>query len=215
MTSSDKFPIFPAPAPEIMSDTEATATLFTDVLEQLATVVDIDDSALEGATPCDGFNVGQLQQHVLGWLQFFAAALNDPDKASERFDPDTWQLPHDTKGSDIVAIALDDIKRAIEDVPAGQLVVMAEARMTKEAVLAMALGEYLTHGWDLSVSTNQTWQPSEGAAAPALEFLQGTVVPEYRGPDTGFFDAEVPAPEGASEFEQLLCFCGRDPNWTL
>ncbi len=212
--TSEELPIFPAPAPEIMSDRAATAELFTGVLEQLASVVDLGGASLAGATPCEGFTVQQLQTHTLAWLQFFAAALNDPEGTSERPDPESWTLPTHQQGADIVASALLSIKQAIEEVPDGALVVMAEARMTKEAVLAMALGEYLTHGWDLSMSTGQAWQPTAEAVAPAFEFLRGTVIPEYRGPDTGFFDAEVPVPDGATLFEEFLCFCGRNPAWS-
>jgi hypothetical protein len=57
-------------------------------------------------------------------------------------------------------------------------------------------------------------QERDAAAEAALAFLKTTVAPEYRGPDSGFFGYEVPAPEGAGPFEQLLCFTGRDPQWT-
>ncbi len=197
-----------------MSDNEASSALFEAVLTNLAAVADIDPSSAANPTPCEGFDVAALQSHVLGWLQFFAAALTDPTGEAGRLDPDAWKLADGQLGADVVTTALADIQHAIRDLPEGELVVMAQARMTKGAVLAMALGEYLTHGWDLSVSTGQAWSPAEGAAEPALEFLQATVAPEYRGPDTGFFDTEVPAPDGTTPFEQLLCFTGRDPSWS-
>ena len=211
---ADELPVFPAAAPAIISDRAATSELFAEVLTRLGSVVDAPADRLDGPTPCAGFTVGELQQHVLAWLQFFAAALTDPSGTAERLDPDTWSRPDGTAGSSIVATAAADIARAIAELPDGELVVMNEARMSKEAVLAMALGEYLTHGWDLSVSTGADWTPVDEAVAPAHEFLQGTIVPEYRGPDSGFFGHEVPAPDGASAFERYLCFCGRDPQWS-
>ena len=107
---------------------------------------------------------------------------------------------------------------AIEDGVAGEVVVMSEARMAGDGVLAMALGEYLIHGWDLAVATDRTWRGAEAAAdaaaSAALDFLRSTVRPEFRGPDTGFFDEEVPPSGGATAFEQLLCFAGRHLEWT-
>ena len=85
--------------------------------------------------------------------------------------------------------------------------------MQGAAVLAMALGEYLVHGWDLAVSTGAEWQAPAGAAGPALAFLESTVSPEYRGPDSGFFGAEVQPAPGATDMEKLLCFSGRNPKW--
>lgn len=70
------------------------------------------------------------------------------------------------------------------------------------------------HGWDLAVSTGRSWEASDAAAAPALAFLHTTIAPEHRAPDSGFFDEEVTAPQGATAFERLLCFAGRHPGWT-
>ena len=39
------------------------------------------------------------------------------------------------------------------------------------------------------------------------------VAPEYRGPDSGFFDVEVEVPAGAPALDRLLGFAGRDPAW--
>jgi uncharacterized protein (TIGR03086 family) len=100
---------------------------------------------------------------------------------------------------------------------ADDVVTMSQARMAGDGVLAMALGEYLVHGWDLARATGRAWPPAESAddaaAEAALAFLQTTVAPEHRGPDSGFFDAEVAAPTGAGAFVRLLCFGGRDPEW--
>ncbi len=210
----DDLPIFPAPSPAVLSDREAAAKLFADVFEQLATVVDVPPAVASAPTPCDKFTVVELQRHVLAWLQFFAQALNDPNGETGRIDPDQWSPSEGDNPVAIVHRAAGQFQQAISRVPDGELISMVQARMPKEAVLAMALGEYLTHGWDLSVSTGASWSPSEAAAEPALEFLRATVAPEYRGPGSGFFADEVQPAADASVFEQLLCFCGRDPNWS-
>ena len=220
MNDSD-LPVFPAVAPAVFADAEATIDLFRPVLGDLASVVEVADDQLDGSTPCDGFDVAALRHHVLGWLQFFAAALNDPAGETDRLDPDTWSLGAEDRPSDIVTRAAADIETAIGAGVAGRLVVMAQAQMPGDAVLAMALGEYLVHGWDLAVATGRPWAPggpsraNDEAARAALAFLETTVQPEYRGPDSGFFGHEVEAAADATAFERLLCFGGRQPGWAL
>lgn len=155
-----------------------------------------------------------MRRHILAWLQFFAAALNDPAGAAERLNPDAWNLGPQQLPADIVRQAAADIESAIGAGAASALIVMSQARMSGDGVLAMALGEYLVHGWDLAVSTGRSWVASDAAAEPALAFLHTTIAPEYRGPDSGFFGEEVPAPPGATAFEQPLGFAGRHPAWT-
>lgn len=224
-SSPDELPLFPAPTPDALADQDNAIALIGSVLDRLAEVIDITGSSPTDPTPCAGFDLAALQGHALAWLQFFAAALSDPNPepnsnsnsksnyAGGRIDPETWSLGE----ADPVAIvdqAKSDIQAAIVAGVLDQVVVMVQARMYGGAVVAMALGEYQVHAWDLAVSTGRSYRSPEGAAGPALEFLQATVAPEYRGPDSGFFDAEIPAPDDADDFVRLLCFTGRDPNWT-
>lgn len=206
-------PVFPATAPPVFADPDATARLVEPVLAALAEVVDPRSEQLSDPTPCSGFDVERLRAHTVGWLEFFATALNDPDGVAGRPDPDAWQLPDDTTGADRVRTATAAILEAIAAGAATKLIVMSQARMHGDAVLAMALGEYLVHGWDLATATGRSWPAFDEPSGPALEFLRSTVAPEHRGPDSGFFDAEVPAPDGATPLEALLCFAGRDPEW--
>ena len=207
-------PVFPTSAPAVFCDPDALTRLFTDVLDRLAAVIDIDDDQLDAPTPCAGFNVGELRSHVLGWLQFFAASLGDPTAESPRPVPEAFALDDAASASDLVRRALGDIRSAIEADAAGQMVTMSSARMAGDGVLAMALGEYIVHAWDLAVATGQSYEAPDAAVGPAHDFLLGMVAPEYRGPDTGFFDIEVIVPDHASPLDKLLGFAGRDPDWT-
>ncbi|MFN0090435.1 MAG: TIGR03086 family metal-binding protein [Acidimicrobiales bacterium] len=211
---TSQLPVFPTNAPAVFADPVAVKALFASVLSQLAQVVEVSNDQLGGPTPCRSYTVADLRRHVLAWLQFFAAALDDPAGATERLDPDAWELAPGQRPADIIGHAAADIERAVDAGASGALVVMSQARMAVGGVLAMALGEYLVHGWDLAVSTGRTWSAGEDAAEAALAFLRTTVAPEHRGPDSGFFDEETPASPGATAFERLLCFTGRRPDWT-
>jgi uncharacterized protein (TIGR03086 family) len=211
---SAELPIFPTNAPAVFSDPDATRTLFAPVMAALADVVELDDDQRSLPTPCAGFDAGQLQTHVLGWLDFFATALSDPPAGSPRPDADAFVLGADTSAAEVVRDAAARIDAAIADGVAGELVVMSASRMAGTGVLGMALGEYQVHAWDLARATGRSYEPCADAVGPAHEFLSGMVAPEYRGPDSGFFDHEVPVPDGAPAFDQLLGFAGRDPSWT-
>ena len=213
--TNQDLPVFPTSAPAVFQQPDQLMALFEPVFSQLSVMVEVPAGLLGGATPCEQFTVGELRRHVLAWLQFFAAALSDPAAESTRIDPETWELGADQQPGPIVQRAAADIRRAIDSGAAKELVVMSQSRMAGDGVLAMALGEYQVHGWDLAVSTQRSWTPDDAAAEPALAFLHTTVAPEYRGPDTGFFDAEVPAPADASSFERLLCFAGRRLDWSV
>lgn len=211
--SSEELPIFPTSAPAVFCDPNATPDLFTAVLERLAVVADVDEDQLGLRTPCSGFTFGELRRHALGWLGFFAAALSDPAANSARPDPEAFALSEGTPASEIVLSALAAIRQAIADDAASQLVVMSASRMSGDAVLGMALGEYIIHAWDLATATGQPYAVPESAVVPAHEFLKGMVAPEHRGPDSGFFDAEVAVPDDAPPLDKLLGFAGRDPQW--
>lgn len=207
--TTEELPIFPTVAPAVFCDPDATAPLFDAVLDGLAAVVDVEDDQLDLPTPCSNFTVRQLRQHVLGWLDFFATALSDPAATTARPDPEAYTLPDGTAASDAVRTARDRIRQAIAADAAGQLVVMSAARMAGDGVLAMALGEYTIHGWDLATATGQPYSAPDAAVIPAHEFLRGMIAPEYRGPDSGFFDTEVAVADDAPPLDRLLGFAGR------
>jgi uncharacterized protein (TIGR03086 family) len=214
MTDHDELPIYPTAAPAIFCDIDAIGRLFGEVLECLAEVVELEPSQRSSPTPCAGFDAGTLQHHVLGWLGFFASALDDPSAQVPRVDPTAYVLPDGASAAEVVRRHASTIGAAVGDGVAAVHVVMLGSRMMGDGVLAMALGEYLVHAWDLAKATGRAYDAPVAAVAPAHEFLLGMIAPEHRGPDSGFFDAEVPVAAGASPLDRLLGFAGRDPGWS-
>ena len=212
-TDTTALPVFPARAPAVFDEPTAAAGLLAPVLADLAVVVAVDEAKLDGPTPCRDYTVGGLRNHVLAWLQFFAAALNDPDGRTERLDPDGWTLEAGADPSAIVRRASDGLITAVEGGVGDRLVVLSQARMRGSAAVAMTLGEYIVHGWDLAVATGRPWQVADEAAIEARRFLEGVVAPDHRGEDSGFFAAEVEVAAGAPALDRLLGFAGRNPDW--
>ncbi len=131
---------------------------------------------------------------------------------SPRPDPALFELG-DRPASEFVIVALRQIEKAIDAGISSQMVVMSAARMAGDGVLGMALGEYIIHAWDLATATGRTYTLSDATVDPAHDFLRTMVAPEYRGPDSGFFDAEVDVNANAPALDRLLGFAGRDPSW--
>lgn len=210
---TDDIPYFPAPAPEVFSDPVATRALVAAALHDLEAVVQLEDPSLAAPTPCPDFTVALLRDHVLGWLQHFAAAMSDPDRRSTRPDPDAYRAAADERPpQQVVADSARRIEAALADDVLTRQVVMSTSRMDGPAVAGMLLGEYLVHGWDLARATGRPWGPDPVACAAALGFFRGIVTAEYRGPE-GFFGAEVPVAQDAGQLDRLLGFVGRDPGW--
>jgi uncharacterized protein (TIGR03086 family) len=211
--TSSELPYFPAQAPAVFSGPpEPIVALFAPVFDALADVVDRpsgDD--LTRPTPCASWDVGRLRDHVLGWLRFFAAALEDPQRSAPRPDPDAYRSRDDDRpASEVVVDAAARIERAVRsDVRHGRVVV-SQSVMDGPAVLAMVLGEYLVHGWDLAHALGLPWTPPDAACEAALAFFRSTVLPEYRDPDGGMFGPERSVPADAPALDRLLAFAGRN-----
>jgi uncharacterized protein (TIGR03086 family) len=215
-TTADEPPYFPAPALAEFADARTAASYLEPVLDQLADVVArTTPDTLAGPTPCRRYDVATLRDHVLGWVQFFAAAFADPRRTSQRPDPDAYRAADDDRDlADVVhrsaGTILDAVRAGVLD---GQVVLM-QSRMDGPAAFGMVLGEYLVHGWDLAVAVGAPWTPPEQACETALEFFRGVVVPEYRGEEGGFFGEEVHVAPDAPALDRLLGFAGRRPDWT-
>ena len=215
-TTADEPPYFPASAPAEFADAGTAASYLEPVLEQLAEVMTrTTPDRLGDPTPCRKYDVATLRDHVLGWVQFFAAAFADPTRTTQRPDPDAYRAADDSRDlGDVVRRSartlLDAVRGGVLD---GQ-VVLLQSRMDGPAAFGMVLGEYLVHGWDLAVAVGAPWTPPEQACETALEFFRGVVVPEYRGEEGGFFGEEVPVASDAPALDRLLGFAGRRPDWT-
>ncbi len=216
-TTAAEPPYFPATAPPALSaGPDAVLELLEPVLDQLADVMArTTPDTLSGPTPCRDFDVSTLRDHVLGWLQFFAAAFADPDRTGTRPEPEGYRAADDDRD---LAVVVRGCAMTIADAVRGGVldrqVVLSQSRMDGPAATGMLLGEYLVHGWDLAVSVGAPWTPPERSCEAALEFFRGMVLPEYRGGDGGFFDAEVPVPADAPALDRLLGFAGRRADWS-
>jgi uncharacterized protein (TIGR03086 family) len=214
-TTAEEPPYFPATAPAEFANPDTAVSYIEPVLDQLAGVVTRPTPATLGdPTPCRQYDVDTLRNHVLGWLQFFAAAFADPARKAQRPDPDGYRAEDDDRDlADVVRKSSRTILDALRSGVLDGQIVLQQSRMDGPGAFGMVLGEYVVHGWDLAVAVGAPWTPPEAACEGALEFFQAMVVPEYRGEEGGFFGEEVRVPPDAPALDRLLGFAGRRPDW--
>ncbi|MGH3403911.1 MAG: TIGR03086 family metal-binding protein [Streptosporangiaceae bacterium] len=191
--------------------TDQTSGLLAAVLTDLAEVVGgIGDTQLHDPTPCTDYDVTQLRDHVLGWLNTFADGFADPGGQAPRASLDGYQAEADPAAAVTAAAARMD--QALRAGAASRPLRLGDSTMPGDMALAMILWEYQMHGWDLARATGQPWSPPSAAAQESLSFAPGMLTADYQG-DGKAFARRVSVPDSASALDRLLGLSGRDPAW--
>ena len=192
-------------------DASETETLLQPVLADLAeVVVGISADQLDGPTPNTERDVATLRSHAVGWLTAFAAGYNDPNGDVPLDEVENLAI---TDAKSQVQEAARSLDAAIQHGAAARPIRIHGNAMPGDMSLSMILWEYLVHGWDLAVATDQRWTPDPVAAQAALDFAPGLLTPDFQGEGKAF-GPPVEVSADASPFDQLLGLSGRDPSWT-
>ena len=196
---------------DITQDKDQTRGLLAAVLADLSDVVGgIDERQLHDPTPCTDYDVAQLRDHVLGWLNTFADGFADPGGQAPRASLDGYQAPADA-GAEVTAAA-GRMDQALRAGAASRPLRLGDSAMPGDMALGMILWEYQMHGWDLARATGRPWSPPDAAARASLSFAPGMLTGDYQGPGKAFAP-RVSVPESAPAFDRLLGLSGRDPAW--
>jgi len=144
---------------------------------------------------------------MTGFLPYAANAIrNGPDMEGEApdFTQGDWAATYTAMANDLVAAVGEEGSTEGE-------IKFGSGMMPAENALGIMLMELTVHAWDLARATGQDYQldPATAQMSAAITSAAGP-----NGRDGGFFGPEVPAPEGASEFEKALAVAGRDPHWS-
>lgn len=154
-------------------------------------------SDLDAKTPCDGWDVRTLMNHVLQTQQYFVASARGQEAAPPNGEPP--ELLSDDPASDFVH-ARAEMLRAF-----GEHGVVEKTG----PLLGIAFADQLLHGWDLARATNQDTTMPAGLAEAAYGAIHGKFTDEQR---VGTFGPEVSVAEDASPQDKLLAYTGRDPG---
>ena len=193
-----------------MSDQRGT---LLDAYENAAVIVSgVAPESLADPTPCAGYDVAALIDHLVEAGRR-AAALGrgeapPPGDISPHVELTAAPAQLRRTAEEAEAAWSDDARLAAR-------VAMPWGETYAVATLAdMYLVELATHAWDLAQATGQLGRLDPDLAAPALEGARAMIRSEWRDlVATGSpYGAEVPTPPGATDWERLAAFMGRDPR---
>src|SRR5215217_6744252 len=152
---------------------------------------------LEATTPCPGWRVRDLLNHMLDTQRYFAGAARGEDAALPAPSPPS--LLTDDPSADFARASGDVMDAYSKD---------GVVERTGPA-LGIAFSDQLLHGWDLARATTQDETMPGGLAEAAYESIHGRFTDEQR---KGVFGPELPVDESASDQDRLLAYTGRDPS---
>jgi uncharacterized protein (TIGR03086 family) len=168
---------------------------------------------LSRATPCAGWTLRDLLEHMIAQHYGFAAA-----SAGRGADPGSW--PQDRHDDPVAAYAIAAEYLLAAFAEPGTLqrsFVLPEISPTLRFPAARAISfhfvDYVAHGWDVARSLGLPFGLDDDLARAALQVA--TRVPD--GPERlspgAAFAPGVPAPPGATTVDQIVAALGRSAAW--
>jgi uncharacterized protein (TIGR03086 family) len=155
-------------------------------------------------TPCAGWDVRTLVNHLVGGLRIYTAELSGTDAGQEH--EDDW-LGTDPAGA--YRGAARDVLAAWRSPGAlSGTVSLSVGRVPAPLAAVIELTEVLVHGLDLAVATGQEDAVDQRQAAALLDLVDRMGVDAFRVP--GVFGPARPAPDAAPAHVRLLALLGRD-----
>jgi uncharacterized protein (TIGR03086 family) len=163
---------------------------------------------LELPTPCPEYDVAALVGHMVSWNTVFADGAEQLPPNGNRAD-----YHADEHAGDDFAAASRRVVQAFRDGAAGRGIDLGNGPSPGETIFGLMLMEYIGHGWDLAVATDQPTPYTEAAISAARAAGANMLKPEYRGAGKSFGDV-VAVADDAAPLDQLIGFLGRDPART-
>jgi uncharacterized protein (TIGR03086 family) len=169
----------------------------------------VTDDQLDAATPCPGWTVGALLDHLTGACGAFTqAAQKKPGADGPPPQPSAANLsPYWRSRLPVLLEELADAWRAPVawegTARAGGVTLPATAMGT------FAINELVMHGWDLARATGQEYAADPRILEQLIDFLsQGP-----REGTPGLFGPMVPVEDEAELLDRAVALAGRDPRW--
>jgi uncharacterized protein (TIGR03086 family) len=161
----------------------------------------IPAEAMTNPTPCDGWDVRALINHLVTGHRFFAALITGaepPDREADFLGDDHMAAFRDSFDALCELFDREGVLEQTFQTPIGE----GPGAM----LVSMRITDTTMHAWDLSAATGQPRDLDPVLLAFVEQMVKSRDIP--RGPG-GPFGEEQPAPEGASAADRLAAYLGR------
>ncbi|TDD84612.1 TIGR03086 family protein [Actinomadura rubrisoli] len=166
---------------------------------------------LDAPTPCQGWDVRDVVNHLILWSGRGEAAAHKLPPTGPGEDHDFTAEPD---WADRLAQQTRKTAEAWTDPGAWEgrtSLTGAKEGMPAAFIAGILFGELVLHGWDIAVAIGRDPALPPEIVEAAWEQLVPTA---ETGRQHGVFGAEVPVPEDAPLLDRLVGLSGRDPHWT-
>jgi uncharacterized protein (TIGR03086 family) len=190
-----------------MTSSGPSLALLQRAMDQLDSAIDhIQPNQSNQPTPCEGFDVRALVNHILYDFRQFERMLTGVDPGPPGAD---------LLGNQDFSSAY---RAAAESLMANWQQRGVDGTITNilgEFPATWAVGQHTTnltvHAWDVVRATGQSTDLDPELGEQSLAWGRANLKPEFRRPGT--FGPEVPVPETAPIYDRLAGWFGRDPAW--
>lgn len=170
---------------------------------------------LSRPTPCAGWDLGQLIEHMTAQHRGFAAAAH-----GRGGEPGVWEAaPAAGEGLlSAYAAAADRVLAAfaadgVLDRPFRLPEISAEIDFPGEAAVSFHFVDYVVHSWDVAKSLGAPVDFDSDVLRGALAIARRVPDDDSRRRPGAAFAPSVPADAGASALERVVSLLGRPPTW--
>jgi uncharacterized protein (TIGR03086 family) len=192
-----------------------TAVDLEPATKQMADLVrGVPDAQLDVPTPCPGYRLGDLIDHVDGLTLAFTAAAkkNFGDATSQGPSGNASRLGDDWRTRiprDLAALA-----EAWRDPAAWTGMTQAGGlELPGEVAGLVALDEIVIHGWDIARASGQPYDADPRLLEAVHDFVTQFSEPGQEAAREGLFGPVVEVPDDAPFLDRVLGLTGRDPAW--
>jgi len=174
-----------------------------ETLQPLVAAVGSDQ--WDAATPCPGWDVRALLDHLVRGNDRYAAAMTGqepPGQDADSLGADPVGAYRDSAAAVVAAFRAPGALDRPVTVPLGTV--------PGETALHLRIVEVLTHGWDLARATGRTVSFPDDVVEQEIAFSERALptIPPDRAP----FAPSRPVPADAAPLDRLVALLGRDPH---
>jgi uncharacterized protein (TIGR03086 family) len=175
----------------------------------------VDPADLGRPTPCEGWDLRALLEHMTGQDHGFAAAVR---AAHDGGEVDVSEFAPRPLGPSLTA-GLDEVVAAFAAGADGPVLLPEfDRRLPVSIVVQMHLVDTLVHGWDVAAALGAqdyyVTRLDPEVVAAALAMCEQIPDDESREAPGAAFGHALPAPVGADSWTRVLTLLGRDPAWS-